>query len=565
MNHSTRAQKTYPVSMTIGYQPLLANPTQSSHAKFLCIALPLVALLLIVGSFSLFASHEHPIILKFSGTISISKVCENAHDPSSCLAMVSEATSNNGLFETNNVDPLKIFLAKTKPHIRDVLNKANELRVRINNEREQAAVLDCVELMELSMERVVDSLDALIIGSNDDAHAWLDGVLTNHFTCLDGLSGPARSMMEPGLDDLIARARASLAMLVAIKPKKENGFIGKGVDEFPSWLSSLDRKLLETPRRDLNVNANLVVAQDGSGNYKTVKEAVAAAPNNGKIKYVIYVKKGTYKENVKIAKKNIMLVGDGMDLTIITGSLNVVDGATTFNSATVAATGDGFMAQDIWFQNTAGAQKHQAVALRVGADQTVINRCRIDAYQDTLYAHSLRQFYRDSIITGTVDFIFGNAAVVFQNCQLTARKPMAQQFNTVTAQGREDPNQNTGTSIQNCQITASSDLQPVQSTFKSYLGRPWKQYSRTVVMQSYIANHIDPTGWSVWSGDFALGTLYYGEYANRGPGSSTSKRVNWAGYHVITSATEASKFTVAQLIQGASWIQSTGVTYNEGL
>ncbi|KAJ6292268.1 hypothetical protein OIU78_024446 [Salix suchowensis] len=209
-----------------------------------------------------------------------------------------------------------------------------------------------------------------------------------------------------------------------------------------------------------------------------------------------------------------MLVGDGMDSTIITGSLNVVDGSTTFNSATVVAVGDGFIAQDIQFQNTAGPAKHQAVALRVGADQSVINRCRIDAYQDTLYTHSLRQFYRDSYVTGTVDFIFGNAAV---------------------------------------------------SSFKSYLGRPWKLYSRTVVMQSNIGDLIDPAGWSAWDGDFALKTLYYGEYLNQGAGAGTSKRVKWAGYHVITSATEAKKFTVAEMIQGGVWLKSTGVAYTEGL
>ncbi|XWS19454.1 hypothetical protein CRYUN_Cryun31cG0017400 [Craigia yunnanensis] len=253
-----------------------------------------------------------------------------------------------------------------------------------------------------------------------------------------------------------------------------------------------------------------------------------------------------------------------MNSTIITGSLNVVDGSTTFNSATVVAVGDGFMAQDI-LQNTAGPQKHQAVALRVGADQSVINHCQIDAYQDTLYTHSNRQFYRDSFITGTVDFIFGNAAVVFQNCKLVARKPMSSQSNMVTAQGRIDPNQNTGTSIQTCNIIASADLEPVKASIKSYLGRPWKEYSRIVVMQSYIGDHIDPSGWSVWSGDFALKTLYYGEYMNRGPGAGTSKRVKWLGYHVINSAAEAKKFTVAELIQGGSWLKSTGVAYTEGL
>lgn len=231
-----------------------------------------------------------------------------------------------------------------------------------------------------------------------------------------------------------------------------------------------------------------------------------------------------------------------------------------------AASGDGFIAQDVWFQNTAGPVKHQAVALRVSADLSVINRCRIDAFQDTLYAHTNRQFYRDSVITGTVDFIFGNAAVVFQKCNLVARKPMDKQNNMFTAQGREDPNQNTGTSIQQCNLTPSLDLKPVLGSFKTFLGRPWKEYSRTVVMQSFLDSHIDPTGWAPWDDkQSTLNNLYYGEYMNNGPGAGTSMRVKWAGYHVITSAAEATKFTVAQLIQGGVWLTNTGVAFTEGL
>ncbi|KAG5622856.1 hypothetical protein H5410_008074 [Solanum commersonii] len=317
-------------------------------------------------------------------------------------------------------------------------------------------------------------------------------------------------------------------------------------DGLPSWVSANDRKLLQLSANA--IAANVVVAKDGSGKYKTVKEAVASAPDNNWEK-----------------QKNIMLVGDGMDATIITGNLNVIDGSTTFKSATVAAVGDGFIAQDLQFQNTAGPQKHQAVALRVGADQSVINRCKMDAFQDTLYTHTLRQFYRDCYITGTVDFIFGNAAVVFQNSKLAARKPMSGQKNMVTAQGREDPNQNTGTSIQNCDIIPSSDLAPVKGSVKTYLGRPWKAYSRTVYMQSNIGDHIDPAGWSEWDGDFALKTLYYGEYMNKGAGAGISKRVNWPGYHKALTTSEAAKFTVGQLIQGAAWLKSTGVAYTEGL
>lgn len=163
-----------------------------------------------------------------------------------------------------------------------------------------------------------------------------------------------------------------------------------------------------------------------------------------------------------------------------------------------------------------------------------------------------------------MDFIFGNAAVVLQNCNIYARKP-PNKTNTLTAQGRTDPNQNTGISIHNCRVTAASDLKPVQSSVKTYLGRPWKQYSRTVFMKTYLDSTVNPAGWMEWSGDFALKTLYYGEYANTGPGSSTSNRVKWAGYRVITSASEASKFTVGNFIAGSSWLPETNVPFTVGL
>ncbi|XP_027105037.2 pectinesterase-like [Coffea arabica] len=546
------------------YQSLLDAPKKKTGFKVLFLVLFLAAILGAIAIASI-------TILKSTQTVISSSprshLCSKAHDQSSCMALVSELTSA-GLLQSSDVELLQMLLAKSSSRIQETIELTNNINRRINDQKGQAALADCLELMDISMDRVMDSMVSLgsqTANSHSDVHSWLSSVLTNHVTCLDGLNGLARPAMEPLMKELISRARASLAMLVAIAPSEEEMIQEPLNGDFPSWVTHKDRRLLQSSAK--NINANVVVAQDGSGNYKTVQEAVTAAPNNPQTRYVIYVKKGTYKEKVDIgkSKKNLMLVGDGMDLTIITDSLNVVDGSTTFQSATVAAVADGFIAQDIWFQNTAGPQKQQAVALRVGADQSVINRCKIDAFQDTLYAHTLRQFYRDCYITGTVDYIFGDAAVVFQNSQLVARKPLSNQQNMVTAQGRVDPNSNTGTSIQNCDIIASSDLAPVKATIKTFLGRPWKEYSRTVVMQSNIGDHIDPTGWAPWSGDFALKTLYYGEYMNKGPGAGTSKRVNWPGYRVITTAAEASKFTVAQLIQGGQWLKNTGVAYTEGL
>ncbi|KAK3228449.1 hypothetical protein Dsin_000330 [Dipteronia sinensis] len=274
--------------------------------------------------------------------------------------------------------------------------------------------------------------------------------------------------------------------------------------------------------------------RDGGGNFTTITDAINVAPNNtdGSNGYfLIYVAAGEYEEYISIAKnkKYLMMVGDGINQTVITGNISVVDGWTTFNSATFAVVAPNFVMTNITIRNTAGAIKHQAVALRSGAD--------------------LSTFYRECDIYGTVDFIFGNAVVVLQNCNIYLLLPMSGQFNAITAQGRTDPNQNTGTSIHSCTIKATDDLASSDQNMQTYLGRPWKEYSRTVYMQSFMDSSIDPDGWHIWSEDFALSTLYYVEYNNSGPGSNTSDRVTWPGYQVI-NATNATNFTVSNFSNG---------------
>ncbi|KAM3285362.1 hypothetical protein P3S67_024161 [Capsicum chacoense] len=453
--------------------------------------------------------------------------------------------------KTNNVEMLQMILQKMSSQIQETTTLIENVRLRINDIREESALRICSELMDLSRDKITDTMVALgklmtTTSSNSiyfDAHTWLSAVLTNHNTCLDELHGhEAHSIIQSSLSDLMSKASASLSLMVSIAPKTtyHDDLIQPLRGEFPSWM----------------VAANT-----------TVKEAIAAAPVNSNSRYVIYIKKGDYKENIVIDKnkRNIMLLGDGLKDTIITGNLNYASGTGTYDTPTLASNADGFIAQNMRIRNTAGPKGHQAVALRVTGDKSVINKCKIDAYQDTLYAHNQRQFYKDCYITGTVDFIFGNAAVVLQKCNIVARKPSSGQQNMVTAQGKTDKNQNTGTSIQSCKITPSSDLKPVIKSFKTFLGRPWKKFSTTVYMESYIDNHIDPAGWAPWDGSLYLDTLYYGEYKNNGPGSDTSKRVNWKGYHVITKASEAMKFTVSQLLGGGSWIKDAGVSFISGL
>ncbi|KAL5995064.1 hypothetical protein ACLOJK_025122 [Asimina triloba] len=233
-----------------------------------------------------------------------------------------------------------------------------------------------------------------------------------------------------------------------------------------------------------------------------------------------------------------------------------------------AVAGRGFIARDITFENTAGPEKHQAVALRSDSDLSAYFRCGIYGYQDTLYAHSLRQFYRECRITGTIDFIFGNAAAVFQTSQILARKPLPNQKNTITAHGRKDPNQYSGFSIHNCNVTGDADLIASRNSTAAaptYLGRPWKLYSVTVFMHCFMGGVIRKEGWLEWAGDFALSTLYYGEYMNDGPGAGLEGRVVWPGYHVINDSSVANNFTVANFIDGNLWLPATGVRYTAGL
>ncbi|KAK4763813.1 hypothetical protein SAY87_013251 [Trapa incisa] len=286
----------------------------------------------------------------------------------------------------------------------------------------------------------------------------------------------------------------------------------------------------------------------GRGNFTSINESISAVPNNSDGTdgyFMIYVTAGIYEEYVRIGKnkKYLMLIGDGINQTVITGNHSVVDGWTTFNSATFAVMATNFVAVNITFRNTAGAVKHQAVAVLNGANLSTFYSCSFEGYQDTLYAHSLLQLYRECDVYGTVDFIFGNAAAVFQDCKLYARLPMSGQFNAITAQGRTNPNQNTGTYIQNCIIRPAADLVAGggSTTVQTYLGRSWKEYSRTVYMENYMEDFINPNGWHEWNATFAFSTLYYAEYKNTGPGSDTSDGV--------INAIEAANFTVSSFLR----------------
>ncbi|KAI3471054.1 hypothetical protein Pfo_027717 [Paulownia fortunei] len=453
----------------------------------------------------------------------------------------------------------------------DAQTQANKLGSRCRSKRKAIVYRDCNNLIDntiLQLNSTLQSIQTNASFTDFDAQTWLSTALTNIEICRSGshdlnVTKFSSPILSGNVSELISNSLATNGALLDNSSNYHANDHG-----FPGWVSRGDRKLLQDLQ--LASRANVVVSKDGSGHFRSIQAAINYATSrrvgNGRV--VVYVKRGVYRENVLISRtmNKVMLVGDGLRYTVITGSRSVSSGFTTYSSATVGIDGIGFIARGITFRNTAGPQSGQAVALRSASDLSVFYACGFEGYQDTLFVHAQRQFYKSCYIYGTIDFIFGNAAVVFQNCIIYVRKPLVGQANVITAQGRGDPFQNTGISIHNSRIMPAPDLKPVVSSFKTYLGRPWQQYSRTVIMKTFLDGLVSPEGWSMWEdSNFALSTLYYGEYQNFGPGGSTINRVKWPGYHVITSPNVASRFTVASLIAGRAWLPSTGVPFIAGL
>ncbi|MBA0569777.1 hypothetical protein Golob_003486 [Gossypium lobatum] len=553
------------------------------HKKiFLAVLACLVIVAALIGIVAKENSRNKFVETNESHHAIVKSACSSTFYPDLCFSAVAAAAAKK---VTRKKDVIRLSLNITASAVEHNFYKIKKLLARKGlTQRGVTALHDCLETINETLDELHQAVEDLhgypykkpLTQHADDLKTLISAAMTNQETCLDGFSHKnadkeVRKALIDGEKYVEKMCSNALAMIKNMTDedianemliKRSNRKLeeeGNGIG-WPRWLSTGDRRRL----RSSSVIPNVVVVADGSGDYKTVSEAVAKAPVNSRKRYIIRIKAGVYRENVEIPsnKTNIMFIGDGRSRTVITGERNVVDGSTTFRSATVAVAGEGFLARDITFENTAGPSKHQAVALRVSADLTAFYQCNMIAYQDTLYVHSQRQFFVNCLITGTVDFIFGNAAAVFQNCDIRARRPHRGQKNMVTAQGRTDRNQNTGIVFQKCRIGATSDLQTVKNKFPTYLGRPWKEYSRTVILQSDISDVIQPAGWHDWNGSFALKTLFYGEYQNTGASAGTHARVKWDGHKVITNESEAQSYTAGEFISGGSWLYSTGFPFS---
>ncbi|GMJ02075.1 hypothetical protein like AT3G05610 [Hibiscus trionum] len=497
----------------------------------------------------------------------------------------------DSLAGANTTDPKELIQKGFQAAIREigkVINNSGTIQDAAKDPMSRQALETCKELMGYAIDDLKNSFNQLgtfdvsrLDEYTENLKIWLGGSITYQQTCLDGfmnVSNDAGEKMKKLLNTSQKLTSNGLAMVSDIsKIVGDLNIQGMGKGDatgakrklmaregYPAWVSFRQRMLLQ--QNPSQMKPNVIVAKDRSGKYISINQALKEVPRKNAIPFVIYIKAGVYTEQVVVDKHmaNVVFIGDGPTKTVITGRLNYIDGTVTFKTATVAVIGPKFMAKNIGFENTAGAIKHQAVAIRVQSDQSIFYNCQMDGYQDTLYAHSHRQYYRDCTISGTIDFVFGNSASVYQNCKLIVRKPLDNQQCIVTAQGRGDRREASGFVLQNCTITGAPDYLPVKAKSKTHLGRPWRLYSRTIIMQSQLDDIVTPTGWMPWNGDFALDTLWYAEFNNRGPGAVQTQRVKWKGIQRINGA-QAQEFTAGVFLRGGEWIQKSGVPYIAGM
>uniref|UniRef100_A0A7N0UGE1 Pectinesterase inhibitor domain-containing protein n=1 Tax=Kalanchoe fedtschenkoi TaxID=63787 RepID=A0A7N0UGE1_KALFE len=299
-------------------------------------------------------------IFLVSGTSShvgiASSACRGTLYPQLCISTVST------LFQDLKCKrpPLSNIVSATINHTLAEVKKSHSesrkyeyslLRKRQLDARDRTALDDCLELLDQTATELKTSFsDVLSEKRIPDAQALLSAALTNQQTCLDGFAysnkQTLRNYFKGSLYNISRHVSNSLAMVSkmpgADKPSSGNlyGMTTAEEDGFPRWMNGKDRMLLQTANStntSASVKYDLIVSKDGSGNFSTINEALAMAPNSSSTRFVIYIKAGAYYEYVEVIKKktNIMFLGDGIGKTLIKGNRSVVDGWTTFRSATL--------------------------------------------------------------------------------------------------------------------------------------------------------------------------------------------------------------------------------------
>jgi pectinesterase len=292
--------------------------------------------------------------------------------------------------------------------------------------------------------------------------------------------------------------------------------------------------------------SHITVASDGSGDFKTVQDAIDSIPAYPAQPYTIHILPGVYKQRVTVPriKPHLRFVGDDAAKTILTFDLGATnlgpDGKPigTFKTPTVSLLGDDFIATNITFENTFG-NHGQALAVEIAGDRVAFDKCRFLGWQDTIFADSNgRNYFRDCFIAGHVDFIFGKSTAVFDHCEIRSHD---HGYLTAASTDAQTP---FGFVFLDCKLTADPGVKP-QSVF---LGRPWRAAAATAFIRCEMGDQIKPAGWSNWDKPEREKTARYAEYANTGVGADLTRRVPWARE---LTADEARAYTVEHILNGS--------------
>ena len=280
----------------------------------------------------------------------------------------------------------------------------------------------------------------------------------------------------------------------------------------------------------------LTVAQNGTGDFKTIQEAINKVRDHAEFRVVITIKPGVYNEKVVIPsfKRNITLKGIDKEKTVISYNdysgkpfrgIDVTGDAkfSTYTSYTLLIQGNDCTVENLIVENTAG-KVGQAVALHTEGDRVAVKNCSILGNQDTLYLAKggTRNYFENCYINGTTDFIFGAATAYFYTCTIES---LTNSYVTAASTTQQD---GYGFVFVDCKLIAKDD-----SVNKVFLGRPWRPYAKTVFINTAMGSHIVPEGWDAWKGDKNFPdkekTVFFAEYANSGAGGKDiSKRVSWS-------------------------------------
>lgn len=301
-------------------------------------------------------------------------------------------------------------------------------------------------------------------------------------------------------------------------------------------------KLASPPASSSVRPIEIVVAQDGSGQFTNVQAAIMSVPMGTAAKpVVIRVKPGVYREvlYVQREKRFFHFIGENATNTILTFNLNAnltgLDGKPigTFRTPSVLIDAEDFTAENLTFENSAGPVG-QALAIRVDGDRAVFRNCRFLGWQDTILVNRGRHYFEACYIEGHVDFIFGGATCWFEQCRIHCLRD-----GYITAASTPDTNRY-GYVFNRCEITGADGA-------KTYLGRPWRDFAAVAFVNTKMAAVVRPEGWHNWGKVEKEKTTRYAEFGNSGPGANPTARVKWSKQ---LTAAEVAEITLKHVLGG---------------